>query len=121
MCKKDLDRVQKLEETFGIVERWTTELPKWTAMVEDIKRHKYNLALDALELLIVERISELTKMSQSQTGTWHEALIITGTDRGCRVQNAEAHRQGLAGLLEGCQECYQALQQRCRLTPSPNA
>lgn len=36
-------------------------------MVE-VKKRKYQLALDALELLIVERIFELTKMNQSQTG-----------------------------------------------------
>ncbi|KAJ7813008.1 hypothetical protein B0H14DRAFT_3478474 [Mycena olivaceomarginata] len=64
--EKDLDRVQELEETLGIVERWTTESPKWTATVEDIKRRKYNIALNALELLIVERIFELTKMNQVQ-------------------------------------------------------
>jgi hypothetical protein len=34
-----------------------------------IKRRKYRLALDALELLIVERIFELTKINRSQTGT----------------------------------------------------
>jgi DNA-binding protein Fis len=36
--------------------------------VEEIKRCKYAVVLDALELLIVERIFELTKMNQSQTG-----------------------------------------------------
>jgi hypothetical protein len=104
--EKDLDHMQELEETLGIVERWTTESPKWTATVEDIKRCNYNIALNTLELLIVERIFELKKMNQSQTGTWREALIIIGTDRGCRVQNAEAHCQGLAGSLEGRQEHY---------------
>ncbi|KAJ7429411.1 hypothetical protein B0H11DRAFT_2409247 [Mycena galericulata] len=33
-----------------------------------VKKRKYQQALDALELLIVERIFELTKMNQSQTG-----------------------------------------------------
>ncbi|KAJ7862383.1 hypothetical protein B0H14DRAFT_3084658 [Mycena olivaceomarginata] len=41
---------------------------KWGATVEEIKRRKYAVALNALELLIVERIFELTKMNQSQTG-----------------------------------------------------
>ncbi|KAJ7309178.1 hypothetical protein DFH08DRAFT_823603 [Mycena albidolilacea] len=72
--EKDLDRVQELEETLGIVERWTTESPKWTATVEDIKRCKYNIVLNALELLIVERIFELTKMNQSQTGLLHPPM-----------------------------------------------
>jgi hypothetical protein len=68
--EKDLGCVEELEETLDIVERWTTESAKWGAMVEEIKRRKYTVALDALELLIVERIFELTKMNQSQTGRW---------------------------------------------------
>jgi hypothetical protein len=66
--EKDLERVQELEEALEIEERWTTTSPKWTATVNEIKQRKYQLALDALELLIVERIFELTKMNQSQTG-----------------------------------------------------
>ncbi|KAJ7869745.1 hypothetical protein B0H14DRAFT_3083932 [Mycena olivaceomarginata] len=66
--EKDLGHVEELEETLDIVERWTTESAKWGATVEEIKRRKYTVALDALELLIVERIFELTKMNQSQTG-----------------------------------------------------
>ncbi|KAJ7109537.1 hypothetical protein C8R43DRAFT_1091755 [Mycena crocata] len=65
---KDLDCVQELENMLEIVERWTTASPKWSATVEAIKKRKYQLALDALELLIVERIFELTKMNRSQTG-----------------------------------------------------
>ncbi|KAJ7888131.1 hypothetical protein B0H14DRAFT_3430321 [Mycena olivaceomarginata] len=66
--EKEEERVEELEEMLDIVERWTTESPKWVATVDGIKKRKYALALDALELLIVERIFELTKMNQSQTG-----------------------------------------------------
>ncbi|KAJ7343266.1 hypothetical protein DFH08DRAFT_1009750 [Mycena albidolilacea] len=66
--EKDLERVEELEEALDVVERWTTESAKWGATVEEIKRRKYAVALNALELLIVERIFELTKMNQSQTG-----------------------------------------------------
>ncbi|KAF8185870.1 hypothetical protein K438DRAFT_2154751, partial [Mycena galopus ATCC 62051] len=66
--EKDSERVEELEEILDVVERWTTESPKWTATVEAIKKRKYTLALDALKLLIVEHIFELTKMNQSQTG-----------------------------------------------------
>ncbi|KAJ7131812.1 hypothetical protein C8R43DRAFT_895516, partial [Mycena crocata] len=65
---KDLDSVHELEDMLQIVERWTTASPKWWATVEAIKKQKYQLALDGLELLIVERIFELTKMNRSQTG-----------------------------------------------------
>jgi hypothetical protein len=68
--KKDLGHVEELEETLDIVERWTTESAKWGVMVEEIKRRKYAVAIDALELPIVEQIFELTKMNQSQTGRW---------------------------------------------------
>ncbi|KAJ7812236.1 hypothetical protein B0H14DRAFT_2275580, partial [Mycena olivaceomarginata] len=60
--------VEELEETLDIVERWTTESPKWAITVDGIKKQKYALVLDLLELLIVEHIFELTKMNQSQTG-----------------------------------------------------
>ncbi|KAJ7687992.1 hypothetical protein B0H14DRAFT_3101286 [Mycena olivaceomarginata] len=66
--EREEERVEELEEMLDIVERWTTESPKWAATVDEIKKRKYALALDALELLIVERIFELTKMNQSQTG-----------------------------------------------------
>jgi hypothetical protein len=54
--EKDLEHMQELEEALEIEERWTTMSPK------------YQFALDALELLIVKHIFELTKMNQSQTG-----------------------------------------------------
>jgi hypothetical protein len=66
--EKDLERMEELEEALDVVERWTTESAKWGATVEEFKRHKYAVTLNALELLIVERIFELTKMNQSQTG-----------------------------------------------------
>jgi cytidylate kinase len=72
--EKEEERVEELEETLEIVERWMTESPKWAATVDGIKKRKYVLALDSLKLLIVERIFELTKMNQSQTGKWYESL-----------------------------------------------
>ncbi|KAJ7099644.1 hypothetical protein C8R43DRAFT_1141454 [Mycena crocata] len=66
--ERDLDSVSELEDILQISERWTTESPKWVSTAMEIKKRKYQLALDALELLIVERIFELTKMNQSQTG-----------------------------------------------------
>jgi hypothetical protein len=65
---RDLDAVQELEEKLEISDRWTTESPKWMTTVAEIKQKKYQKALDAVELLVVERIFELTKMNQSQTG-----------------------------------------------------
>jgi hypothetical protein len=63
-----LEAVHELEEKLGISDRWTSESPQWTATVQQIKQKKYQKALDAVELLVVERIFELTKINQSQTG-----------------------------------------------------
>ncbi|KAF8187913.1 hypothetical protein K438DRAFT_2019437 [Mycena galopus ATCC 62051] len=41
---------------------------KWGPTPEEIKKRKYRIALDVLELLIVERIFELNNMNQSETG-----------------------------------------------------
>ncbi|KAJ7310639.1 hypothetical protein DFH08DRAFT_918249 [Mycena albidolilacea] len=64
----DLDAVQELEECLGIVDRWTTESEKWQSTVGEIKKQKYQLALNLVEHLIVQRIFELTNVNQSQTG-----------------------------------------------------
>jgi hypothetical protein len=66
--KKDLESVQELKRVLDIVERWKTTSAKWVSTTVEIKKRKYQLALNTLELLIVERIFELTKMNQSQTG-----------------------------------------------------
>ncbi|KAJ7797030.1 hypothetical protein B0H14DRAFT_3093237 [Mycena olivaceomarginata] len=65
---RDLEAVQELEEKLGISDRWTSESPQWTATVQQVKQKKYQKALDTVELLVVERIFELTKINQSQTG-----------------------------------------------------
>jgi hypothetical protein len=67
--ERDLESVQELERQLEIVDRWTPASPRWESTTVAVKKRKYRLALDALELLIVERIFELTKMNRSQTGT----------------------------------------------------
>ncbi|KAJ7475646.1 hypothetical protein FB451DRAFT_1173675 [Mycena latifolia] len=54
---------EKLERDFEAVEDL-----EWVSTAVEIKKHKYQLALGQLELLIVEHIFELTKTNQSQTG-----------------------------------------------------
>ncbi|KAF8142374.1 hypothetical protein K438DRAFT_2030121 [Mycena galopus ATCC 62051] len=81
--EKDLERVEELEEILDIAERWTTESAKWEATVGEIKRRKYTIALDTLELLIVERIFELTKMNQSQTAGYKMRKHIAKALQAC--------------------------------------
>jgi predicted nucleic acid-binding protein len=61
--EKDLESIHTLKALLDVTERWTVESPKWVLTVVEIKKRKYQLALDALE-----QIFELTKMNQSQTG-----------------------------------------------------
>ncbi|KAJ7208898.1 hypothetical protein GGX14DRAFT_338005, partial [Mycena pura] len=58
-----------------------------------IKKRKYQLALNELELLVVQRIFELTKMNQSQTGAALQA-------RSKAVKNAVDAYNSAAGLLD---------------------
>ncbi|KAJ7334637.1 hypothetical protein DFH08DRAFT_813710 [Mycena albidolilacea] len=64
---KDLEIVQELEDRLEISDWWTIDSPQWAPTVLEFKKQKYWQALDAMELLIVEQIFELTKMNQSQT------------------------------------------------------
>ncbi|KAF7353148.1 hypothetical protein MSAN_01502300 [Mycena sanguinolenta] len=99
--EKDLDRVHELETTLDIVERWTTESPEWTLTVNKIKKRKYHLALDALELLIVERIFELTKMNRSETGYKMRKHIAKALQaRSKAVKNAIERYNDAAAALE---------------------
>jgi hypothetical protein len=63
-----LASVQDLEEKLNVDVRWTMESPEWIAAVKLLKEKRFSDALNALELLIVQRIFELTKINRSQTG-----------------------------------------------------
>ncbi|KAJ7878793.1 hypothetical protein B0H14DRAFT_3435392 [Mycena olivaceomarginata] len=84
---KDLERVEELEEILNIAER-------------AIKKRKYSLVLDALELLIVERIFELIKMNQSQTGYKMRKHIAKALQaRSKAVKNAIERYNDAAAML----------------------
>ncbi|KAJ7309165.1 hypothetical protein DFH08DRAFT_823593 [Mycena albidolilacea] len=97
---KDLETVQELERQLDIADRWTTASPRWVSTTVAIKKRKYLLALDALELLIVERIFELTKMNQSQTGYKMRKHIAKALQaRSKAVRNAIDRYNSAASLL----------------------
>jgi hypothetical protein len=83
--EQDEDVVRELEEKLGIVDRWNSTSPRWADTVAEVKKRKYQKALDALELLIVERIFEFTKMNRSETGRFLDLsriiFLLTGTYR----------------------------------------
>ncbi|KAJ7858710.1 hypothetical protein B0H14DRAFT_3085063 [Mycena olivaceomarginata] len=98
---KDLETVQELERQLDIADRWTTASPRWVSTTVAIKKCKYLLALDALELLIVERIFELTKMNQSQTGYKMRKHIAKALQaRSKAVRNAIDRYNSAASLLD---------------------
>jgi hypothetical protein len=65
---RHLASVQDLEEKLNVDVRWKMESPEWIAAVKLLKEKRFSDALNTLELLIVQRIFELTKINQSQTG-----------------------------------------------------
>ncbi|KAJ7134942.1 hypothetical protein C8R43DRAFT_894543 [Mycena crocata] len=97
--ERDLESVEELEEALNITLRWTTESPKWMETTVEIKKRKYQLALDALELLIVERIFELTKINQSQTGYKMRKHIAKALQARSKAVRAAIDRYNTAALL----------------------
>ncbi|KAJ7697754.1 hypothetical protein B0H14DRAFT_3529204 [Mycena olivaceomarginata] len=99
--EKDLESVQELERQLDIADRWTTASPRWVSTTVAIKKREYLLALDALELLIVERIFELTKMNRSQTGYKMRKHIAKALQaRSKAVRNAIDRYNSAASLLD---------------------
>ncbi|KAJ7826212.1 hypothetical protein B0H14DRAFT_2368292, partial [Mycena olivaceomarginata] len=99
--EKDLEIVQELERQLDIADRWTTASPRWVSTTVAIKKRKYLLALDVLELLIVECIFELTKMNQSQTGykmRKHIAKVLQARSKA--VRNTIDRYNSAASLLD---------------------
>ncbi|KAJ7708496.1 hypothetical protein B0H14DRAFT_3082218 [Mycena olivaceomarginata] len=99
--ERDLESVQELERQLEIVDRWTPASPRWESTTVAVKKRKYRLALDALELLIVERIFELTKMNRSQTGYKMRKHIAKALQaRSKAVRNAIDRYNSAASLLD---------------------
>ncbi|KAJ7867192.1 hypothetical protein B0H14DRAFT_3441889 [Mycena olivaceomarginata] len=99
--ERDLESVQELERQLEIVDRWTPASPRWESTTVAVMKRKYRLALDALELLIVERIFELTKMNRSQTGYKMRKHIAKALQaRSKAVRNAIDRYNSAASLLD---------------------
>ncbi|KAJ7620205.1 hypothetical protein FB45DRAFT_980923 [Roridomyces roridus] len=60
--------VAEIERELSIVTRWSRDNPRYVAAEKQARFLEYQRALDRLELLVVERLFELTKMNQSGTG-----------------------------------------------------
>lgn len=62
------ESLASLEANLGIVETWTHESADYIHTQDYIKNRKYLRAVDALEVLVVQRLFELTKLNHSGTG-----------------------------------------------------
>ncbi|KAJ7017115.1 hypothetical protein C8F04DRAFT_891420, partial [Mycena alexandri] len=93
-----LGLVQDLEDRLDIDpnNRWTSTSVEWIAAVKQLREKKFSDALDALELLIVERIFELTKINRSQNRHIAKALQT----RSEAVKNAISRYNIAAASLE---------------------
>ncbi|KAJ7718135.1 hypothetical protein B0H16DRAFT_1797773, partial [Mycena metata] len=60
--------VQEIERKLDPDARWTPDMVAWKNAADLITTRRYRLAVDKLELLVVKRLFELTKMNMSQTG-----------------------------------------------------
>ncbi|KAJ7056524.1 hypothetical protein C8F01DRAFT_1257193 [Mycena amicta] len=86
---RDLELVHELECELEIESRWTPSSPEWAAAEEEVRMHAYRKAVDGLELLVVQRLLELTKMNQSGTGYKHRKHISKSLQtRSTAVKNA---------------------------------
>ncbi|KAJ7027665.1 hypothetical protein C8F04DRAFT_1266767 [Mycena alexandri] len=65
---RDMDVVMELDNRLEVKDPWKTTTPEWIVAVKSLKHKKFMEALNALEVLIVQRIFELTKVNQSETG-----------------------------------------------------
>ncbi|KAK7018516.1 hypothetical protein R3P38DRAFT_3320220 [Favolaschia claudopus] len=65
---RDLDVVKDLELQLSIDVRWTSESPEWPQALQDIANMRFQKAVDAIEVVIVERLLEMTKAGQGNTG-----------------------------------------------------
>ncbi|KAJ7050142.1 hypothetical protein C8F01DRAFT_1213045 [Mycena amicta] len=86
---RDLELVQAMESELEIETRWTPSSPEWSAAEGQVRMHAYHRAVDGLELLVVQRLLELTKINQSGTGYKHRKHIAKSLQtRSTAVKNA---------------------------------
>jgi hypothetical protein len=58
----------RLEEELNIEVRWTADTSQYKEALVLMNERKYRQSLDTLELLIVQRLFELTKLGQNGIG-----------------------------------------------------
>lgn len=93
--RKLLDNIHMLEEKLNVKQRWTDESEEWLEAERLVSSVKYRRALDRLEMLLVSRIFELSRLNVSGTGEhghWSVLSLSNHTNHPIRLQNAKASR-----------------------------
>jgi bifunctional ADP-heptose synthase (sugar kinase/adenylyltransferase) len=62
------EQVLRIEETYGIQDRWTPMSPEYQDALITMNERRYRRAVDSLERLVVQRLLELTKLGMSGVG-----------------------------------------------------
>jgi hypothetical protein len=60
--------VMRIGDQLGLQEEWKKESPEYKAVKEGMVMQGYQLALDELEQLVVQRLFELAKLNMTGTG-----------------------------------------------------
>ncbi|KAF8507268.1 hypothetical protein JB92DRAFT_2793630 [Gautieria morchelliformis] len=93
--------VMSIEETLDIAERWTPGCHEWEVAMSYNKIREYQLAVDKLEGLVVQRLFELTKANLSGTGYKLRVHISKSLQTRCKaIQSAlKRYNQAAAKLV----------------------
>jgi len=83
--------LQNFEKSNNITERWTPDSEEWKHAASYLAIREYQMALDKLEGLVVQRLFELAKMGLSGTGKC-VALLEIFAHCFARLQDAYAHQ-----------------------------
>ena len=99
------------EELNDIDEQWTPDTEKWRRAAKYVDICKYQLALDKLEGLVVQRLFELAKMGLSGTGNYIFYLSLWSALISCfRIQTSYSHQQVLEDSLQSNPACTCGIQ-----------
>jgi hypothetical protein len=63
------EQVLRIEEVYGILQRWTPMSPEYQEALITLNERRYRRAVDSLERLVIQRLFELAKLGMSGVGT----------------------------------------------------
>lgn len=113
------DRVSRdvigMELKMGIDPRWTPDTPNYKATLQYIAERDYQVALEKLHGLVVQRLFELHNMNISQTGNLGNSYDVHVANRHVMysVQGSYLYCEEPPEALRGDSHGRQGVQRRC--------